>query len=57
MKVKLTVWSVALLLIIVLLLLNLLHVINVDAWGVFGLAVTVVCLWLIYRIFYRKPSQ
>lgn len=54
MKWKLSIWSGALLLLLGLLVLNLLRVIRVDAWGIFGFAVTIVCLWAIYRIFFSK---
>jgi hypothetical protein len=54
MKVKLSGWSIALLLILIVLALNLLGIIHVDAWGIFGLVVTIGCAWLIYWIFLRK---
>lgn len=54
MKIKLSPWSIALLLIIIVLALNIFHVINVDAWGIFGLVVSVACAWAIYYIFLRK---
>ena len=54
MELKLSPWSVALLLIIVVLALNVLGIVHVDAWGIFGLAVTIACAWAIYRIFLRK---
>ncbi len=54
MKIKLSGWSIALLLIAIVLALNLVGFIRVDAWGIFGLAVTVVCAWAIYRLFLKK---
>lgn len=54
MKIKLSGWSIALLLIAIVLALNLTGLIHVDAWGIFGLAVTVVCAWAIYRIFLQR---
>ena len=54
MKLKLSIWSGVLLLLIALLVLRILRVIQVDAWGIFGFAVTVACVWAIYRIFLKK---
>jgi hypothetical protein len=54
MKIKLSPWSIALLLIVIVLALNVFHVINVDAWGIFGIVVSVACAWAIYYIFLRK---
>ena len=54
MKIKLSPWSIVLLLIVIVLALNVVHVITVDAWGIFGLVVSVACAWAIYYIFLRK---
>jgi hypothetical protein len=54
MKIKLSPWSIALLLIAIVLALNVFHVITVDAWGIFGIVVSVACAWAIYWIFLRK---
>jgi len=54
MKIKLSPWSIVLLLIVVVLALNVFHVINVDAWGIFGIVVSVACAWAIYYIFLKK---
>lgn len=54
MDIKLSGWSIALLLIAIVLALNLFGIINVDAWGIFGLVVTIGCAWLIYWVFLRK---
>jgi hypothetical protein len=54
MKIKLSGWSIALLLIVIVLALNLAGIIHVDAWGIFGIVVTIGCAWLIYYIFLRK---
>ena len=56
MKIKLSPWSLVLLLIVIVLALNVLHVISVDAWGIFGLVVSVACAWAIYYIFLRKKD-
>jgi presenilin-like A22 family membrane protease len=56
MKIKLSPWSIALLLIIIVLALNIFHVINVDPWGIFGIVVSVACAWAIYYIFLRKKD-
>ena len=57
MKIRLSPWSIALLLIAIVLSLNVFHIINVDAWGIFGLVVTIVCAWAIYWIFLRKKQD
>lgn len=54
MKLKLSVWSAALILLLALLVLNLLRIIQIDPWGIFGLAVTLACVWAIYTIFIKK---
>jgi presenilin-like A22 family membrane protease len=54
MKIKLSPWSIVLILIIIVLVLNLFNVIKVDAWGIFGIVVSVACAWAIYYIFLRK---
>lgn len=54
MEIKLSGWSIALLLIAIVLALNLAGIIDVDAWGIFGLVVTIGCAWLIYYIFLKK---
>jgi hypothetical protein len=54
MKVKLSGWSIALLLIAIVLLLNVAGIIHVDAWGLFGIAVTIVCAWAILYLFVKK---
>lgn len=54
MKIKLSPWSLVLLLIVIVLALNVFHVISVDAWGIFGIVVSVACAWAIYYIFFKK---
>lgn len=54
MEIKLSGWSIALLLIVIILVLNLVGIIHVDAWGIFGIVVTIGCAWLIYWIFLKK---
>lgn len=54
MDIKLSPWSIVLLLIVIVLLLNVFHIINVDAWGFFGIVVSVACAWAIYWIFLRR---
>lgn len=54
MKIRLSPWSIVLLLIAIVLALNALRVISVDAWGIFGIVVSVACAWAIYWIFLRK---
>jgi hypothetical protein len=56
MKIKLSPWSIVLLLIAIVLALNVFHVITVDAWGIFGLVVSVASAWAIYYIFLRKKD-
>ncbi len=58
MKWRLSIWSGAVLIIILVLLLNLFGVIQLDPWGLFGAVVTIFCLWLGVRLFYpEKPKQ
>ena len=58
MKWRLSIWSVAVLIIIIVLLLNMFGVIQLDPWGLFGAVVTIFCLWLFVRLFYKeKPEQ
>ena len=54
MKVKLSGWSIALLIIVIVLALNLAGIIHVDAWGIFGIVVTIGCAWLMYWTFIKK---
>lgn len=57
MKVKLSLWSAAIGALLLLLALNLLGVVHVDAWGIFGLAVTIACVWAIDKIFFSRRKS
>ncbi len=55
MKVKLSGWSIALLLIIIILVLDLIGIIpHVNSWDILWIVVTIGSAWLIYYIFLKE---
>lgn len=54
MKMKLSIWSASIGLLAIILILNLIGVVHVDPWGIFGLVTVIFCLFLIWNIFIRK---
>lgn len=57
MKWRLSIWSIAVLLVIIILVLNLVGIINLDPWGLFGAALTIFCLWLLAKLFLPEKKE
>lgn len=45
------------LLVIIILVLNLIGIINLDPWGLFGAALTIFCLWLMAKLFWPEKKE